>query len=219
MPNLNTAEICRLLREIGDRMAPQGGNPYRARAYTRAAENLALSTVPLGRLIAEDRLTEIPGVGDALAAVIANLYRTGQHPGLEKMRAETPQGVLEMLRLPGLKPERIKKLYTDLGIASLAALEEAARSDRLKSVKGFGPAFQAKVLQAIEMSRRPQGRHLHRAADALSHSGDQLSRSLPDLTMVTPAGEFRRGCELISTLVMVAVDPHLKGENRIIEGR
>jgi len=125
--------------------------------------------MPLERLIAEDRLTEIPGIGDALAAVITNLHKTGEHPSLEKMRAETPEGVLEMLRLPGLRPDRIKKLYTNLGIASVADLEEAARSDRLKSIKGFGPAFQAKVLQGIEMSRRPQGRHLHRAAAAFSY--------------------------------------------------
>ena len=216
MPRLNAAEISILLREISDRMTLSGGNPYRAKAYRRAADNLALSIMPLERLIAEDRLTEIPGIGDALAAVITNLHKTGEHPSLEKMRAETPEGVLEMLRLPGLRPDRIKKLYTDLRIASVADLEEAARSDRLKSIKGFGPAFQAKVLQGIEMNRRPQGRHLHRAAAAFSYATAELARSSPELTMITPAGEFRRGCELVGTLVMVAVDPRLKGQNRTI---
>ena len=216
MPRLNAAEISKLLREMGDRMTLSGGNPYRAKAYRRAADNLALSIMPLERLIAEDRLTEIPGIGDALAAVITNLHKTGEHPSLEKMRAETPEGVLEMLRLPSLRPKRIKKLYTDLGIASVADLEDAARSDRLKSIKGFGPAFQAKVLQGIEMNRRPQGRHLHRAAAAFSYATAELARSSPELTMITPAGEFRRGCELVGTLVMVAVDPRLKGKNRTI---
>ena len=216
MPKLTAAEISRVLREIGDHMAMKGGNPYRSRAYSRAADNLALSTIPLGQLIKENRLTEIPGVGDALAAVITELYDTGGHPSLEKMRAETPQGVLDMLHLPGLRPDRIKKLYSDLGIASVKDLEEAARSDRLKATKGFGPAFQAKVLQAIDMSRRPQGRHLHRAAGAFGYATAELARSHPALTMITPAGEFRRGCELIGTLVMVAVDPHLKGKNRTI---
>jgi DNA polymerase (family 10) len=197
-------------------MAMKGGNPYRSRAYSRAADNLALSTIPLGQLIEEGRLTEIPGVGDALAAVITQLYETGEHRSLEKMRTETPQGVLEMLRLPGLRPDRIKKLYSDLGIASVADLEEAARSDHLKATKGFGPAFQAKVLQAIDMSRRPQGRHLHRAAGALGYATPELARSHPELTMITPAGEFRRGCELVVTLVMVAVDSHTKGKNRTI---
>src|SRR4030088_2443614 len=120
MSHLNAADISRLLRELGDRMALQGGNPYRSRAYSRAADNLALSTVPLDQLIAEDRLTEIPGVGDALAAVITRLHETGEHPGLEKMREDAPPGVLEMLRLPGLRPDRVKKLYTDLGISSVA---------------------------------------------------------------------------------------------------
>src|SRR3977135_1553658 len=103
MSHLNAADISRLLREIGDRMALQGGNPYRSRAYSRAADNLALSIIPIDQLIAEDRLTEIPGVGDALAAVITKLYETGEHPGLEKMRTETPQSVLEMLRVPGMR--------------------------------------------------------------------------------------------------------------------
>lgn len=216
MPKLTAAEISRLLREIGDHMAMKGGNPYRSRAYSRAADNLALSTLPLGQLIKEDRLTEIPGVGDALAAVITQLYETGEHPSLDKMRVETPQGVLEMLRLPGLRPDRIKKLYSDLGIESVNGLEEAARNDRLKATKGFGPAFQAKVLQAIDMSRRPQGRHLHRAAGAFAYATAELERSHPGLTMITPAGEFRRGCELVGTLVMVAIDPLLSGKNRTI---
>jgi DNA polymerase (family 10) len=218
MSKFTTAEISRLLREIGDRMAMRGGNPYRSRAYSRAAENLAISTMPIGQLINEDRLTEIPGIGDALATVITQLYETGEHPSLEKMRSETPQTVLEMLRLPGLRPDRIKKLYSDLGIASVKDLEEAARGDRLKTTKGFGPAFQAKVLQAIDMSRRPQGRHLHRAAGAFVYSTAELERLHPELTMITPAGEFRRGCELIGTLVMVAVDPHLEGKNHTITG-
>ena len=213
MPQLTASEIAQLLHEIGDHIALDGGNPYRARAYHRAAENLALSTIPLDQLIKEERLTEIPGVGDALAGVIAQLHETGQHPSLESKRSETPQGVLEMLRIPGLKPDRIKKLYEELGITSLAELEEAAKSDRLTSTKGFGPAFQAKVLQGIETSRRPQGRHLHRARAAISYAMAELQRTHPHLTRVTPAGEFRRGCELISTMALVAVNPQLKGEN------
>ena len=213
MPQLTASEIAQLLREIGDHIALKGGNPYRARAYHRAAENLALSTIPLDQLIKDKRLTEIPGVGEALAAVITQLHETGHHPSLESTRSETPQGVLEMLRIPGLKPDRVKKLYEELGIKSLAELEKAAKSDRLTSTKGFGPAFQAKVLQGIEMSRRPQGRHLHRARSAISYAMAELQRTHPHLTRVTPAGEFRRGCEIISTMALVAVNPQLKGEN------
>lgn len=216
MPQLTASDIAQLLREIGDRMALKGGNPYRARAYHRAADNLALSTIPLDQLIKDKRLTEIPGIGDALAGVITQLHETGRHPSLESARSEMPQGVLEMLRIPGLKPNRVKKLYEELGIKSLAELEQATKSDRLKSTKGFGPVFQTKVLQGIEMSRCPPGRHLHRARAAISYAMAELERSHPHLTFVTPAGEFRRGCEIISTMALVAVNPQLKGDNDTI---
>jgi DNA polymerase (family X) len=216
MANLDAAAVARLLREIGQRMELKGGNPYRAKAYSRAAESLSLTTVPLDRLIKDGRLKEIPGVGEALAAVITQLHETGRHATLEKMREEFPEGVLEMLRIPGLRPERVRKLYDELGIASLSELEEAARADRLKSAKGFGPAFQAKLLQGITMSRSPQGRHLHRAASAFSYAISELERTHPALTVITEAGEFRRGCEIVRTLSLVAVDPHLEGRDDTI---
>jgi hypothetical protein len=97
------------------------GNPYRAKAYVRAAESLGALTEPLDRVIAERRLKEIPGV----------------HPSLEAMRKDIPAGVLEMLTVPGLRPDKIVKLYKELGIRSLAELEAAARAGRLKTVKGL----------------------------------------------------------------------------------
>lgn len=192
-------------------MELEGANPYRARAYARAADNLALTPVPLGQLIAEGRLKEIPGIGDALEAVISKIYETGAHAGLEAMREATPEGVLEMLRIPGLKADRIRKLHADLGIDSVAALEEAARTGRLKALKGYGPAFEQKVLQGIAMSRLPPGLHLHRAAAAIGYAADELAREHPDWTRITPAGEFRRGCELIREMVLVAADPRHRG--------
>jgi DNA polymerase (family 10) len=100
----DAAFVAKTLRELAQRMELEGGNPYRARAYARAAENLSLSPEPLNRLIKEGRLTEIPGIGDAIAAVITKLYETGQHAKLEAMREKAPEGVLSMLRIPGLVP-------------------------------------------------------------------------------------------------------------------
>lgn len=217
MARMNAAEIARLLREMGRRMQLESGNPYRAKAYLRAADNLALTTLPVDRLIAEDRLTGIPGIGDALAGVIKQLHETGRSPKLDALRAEVPEGVLEMLGVPGLSTDRIRKLHRELGIASLAALEDAARSGQLAATKGFGPAFQAKVLQGLEMSRRPQGRHLHRAAQALDYAAAQLTRTHPDLRRITPSGDFRRGCELIGELSLVAIDPRAPAKNTEIE--
>jgi DNA polymerase/3'-5' exonuclease PolX len=106
------------------RTSLRGGNPYRAKAYARAADSLAALVVPLDQIIA---LTEIPGIGDAIADIVTKLHRTVTHPGLEAMRKEIPASVLEMLAVPGLRPDKVLKLYKELGIISLAGLEQAAR--------------------------------------------------------------------------------------------
>jgi DNA polymerase (family 10) len=217
MARLNAAEIARLLREMGRRMQLQGGNPYRSKAYLRAADNLGLTTQPVEELIAQDRLQEIPGIGDALAGLIKQLHEAGQSPKLEGMRKEVPDGVLEMLRIPRLPADRIRKLHRELGIDSVAALEEAARTGQLAATKGFGAAFQAKVLQGIEMSRRPPGRHLHRAAMALDHAIAEVARTHPELQKLTPSGDFRRGLELVGSLSLAAVDPRGPSRNREIK--
>lgn len=119
MPSLDARGVAGLLREYAQRTALRGGNPYPSKAYSRAADSLAALAVPLDVLVAEDRLTEIPGVGDAIADIVTKLHKTGSHPSLEKLRKEIPAGVLEMLAVPGLRPEKVLRLYQGLGIASL----------------------------------------------------------------------------------------------------
>src|SRR6478672_2438234 len=80
MRKADSATVARLLREFGQYSALQGGNPYRAKAYARAADSLTALVVPLDRLVKEDRLTEIPGVGDAIADIVTKLHKTGSHP-------------------------------------------------------------------------------------------------------------------------------------------
>ena len=103
----DTKTVAKLWREYAQRTALRGGNPYRAKAYSRAADSLARLAEPLGGLIKEDRLTEIPGVGEAIADIITKLHHTGTRPSLEKLRQEIPAGVLEILTVPGLRPEKV----------------------------------------------------------------------------------------------------------------
>src|SRR3954464_2796 len=111
MPRLNASEVASLLTEYGRRSALKGGNPYRAKAYIRAAENLRALPEPLDRVVNEGRLREIPGVGDAIADIVTKLHRTGSHPSLEKLRQEVPAGVLDMLAIPGLRPDKAIKIH------------------------------------------------------------------------------------------------------------
>jgi len=208
LPSLDSRTVASLLREYAQRTALRGGNPYRAKAYSRAADSLAALAIPLDTLIAEDRLKEIPGVGDAIADIITKLHKTGTHPSLEKLRKEIPAGVIEMLAVLGLRPEKVLRLYKDLGIISLAELEAAAKADRIKKAKGLGAALQTKILQNLAIAKSGEGRlHLHRAAALLAHAKDSLRKARPELKRVTVAGDFRRGCELVGDLTIVAEAP------------
>jgi DNA polymerase (family 10) len=170
-----------LLREYARRTALRGGNPYRAKAYARAADSLAALAVPLDLLIAEGRLTEIPGVGEAIADIITKLHRTGSHPSLEKLRKEIPAGVLEMLTVPGLRPDKVLRLYRDLGITSLVKLEAAAKEDRIRQAKGLGAALQTKILQngIAEAARSASYPPCRRFAGACEDRFEQAGRDQP----------------------------------------
>jgi DNA polymerase (family X) len=205
MTTLDATSVAALLREFGQRSALRGDNPFRAKAYARAADNLLTLTVSLEQIIAEERLREIPGVGEAIADIIKKLYATGAHPGLEKMRKEIPVGVLEMLTVPGLRQDKVLKLYQELGLSSLAELEEAAREGRLQKIKGLGASLQTKILRGIEMQRAAQGRwHMHRAAELLKTAEKHLREAHPDIIRISAAGDLRRGCELVGDLSIVA---------------
>src|SRR3954451_23056108 len=204
--------VARLLVEISQRRRLAGESPYRARAYARAAESLLTLIVPLADVIAQGRLREIPGVGAALAEVIRTLHQHGTTSGLEAMRADVPASVLELLKIPGLAPEKIAQIYQQLGITTLADLEQACRQDRLKATKGLGAALQAKVLHGIDLLHRSQGQRLVHHADALLRATvANLAVSHPELQRIAVAGDLRRGCEVVSDLALVAETPVRSG--------
>ena len=128
MTALDASSVSALLKEFGQRSALRGGNPFRAKAYARAADNLPALNVPLGQLIAQDRLHEIPGVGDAIADIIKKVHATGTHPALEKMRKEIPEGVHAnralLHRAPNQGPRRGAP---DLGYADYVGYAQIGR--------------------------------------------------------------------------------------------
>ena len=205
---LDAPAVAKLLAEIGQRLSLAGENPYKARSYARAAQGLMSLTVPLEDVVASDRLREIPGVGAALAKTIKHLHQHGTTSKLDAMRAELPASVLALSRIPGLPPNKVVQLHRKLGIASVEELEQACRDERIAPVKGLGAALQKKVLDGIELMRRSQGQRLiHHSADILTATIANLSRSHPELRRVVAAGEYRRGCELVTDMAVIAETP------------
>jgi DNA polymerase (family X) len=208
MKKADVMTVASLLREYAQRSSLRGGNPYRVKAYLRAADSLTALSQPLGRIIEAGALTEIPGIGDAIADIVTKLYDTGTHPSLEKLRKEVPAGVLELFAIPGLRPDKILKLHEVLGVSSLAELEAAAKEDRIRPVKGLGASLQTKILQNLQIARSGETQlHLHKAAALLEHAVEAVKREHPEYSRVEIAGDFRRGCELVSDLALVAQGP------------
>jgi DNA polymerase (family 10) len=205
MAKTDTQTVARLLREYAQRTALRGGNPYRAKAYFTAADSLAALSQPLDHIIAAGTLTEIPGIGEAIADIVTKLHKTGSHPSLEKLRKEVPAGVLELFAVPGLRPDKILKLHSELGVSSLAELEAAAKEDRIRKVKGLGTGLQTKILHNLSIARSGETQlHLHKAAALLNHAVAAVKREHPEYSRVEIAGDFRRGCELVTDFALVA---------------
>jgi DNA polymerase (family X) len=193
--------VARTLREIAALMAAAGENPFKVRAYERGARALEGMAEDLGLLVREGRLKSVPGIGDALAATISELFLTGRSPQLERLRERLPPGVAELSQVLSLP--RISALHQALGISSLADLEAAARAGRIRGVKGFGERTEAKILADVE--------RLHtRGAETLLHEATREAdallgylRSSSAVSRAEIAGALRRRRETVDRLVAV----------------
>jgi DNA polymerase (family X) len=192
--------VAAALREIGLLLQVKGGNPYRARAYQRGAAAVEALAGDLASLVAEDRLTQVPGIGSALAAQIAELQRTGRSSTLERLRAELPPGILDLVQVPNLSVERVAALHRALGVRSVAELKAAAEAGRVRGVKGFGEKTEKKILDGIStLEARGQTLLLHEALRASEALQAWLAAS-PHARRVDVAGETRRRCETVDQI-------------------
>ncbi|HEY1371801.1 MAG TPA: PHP domain-containing protein [Candidatus Binatia bacterium] len=189
------------LREIGRFLDVKGENRFKARAYERAARALETLDADLDLLVLNRRLTEIPGIGSALAAVIDELYRTGKSSLLEELREQLPPGAVEMNLVPGLSLKKIAALHAALGVASVADLKAAGEKGLIRNVKGFGPKGEAKILAAIDKLESGGGRLL------LDHATDEAERLLRHVRATAKAdvaGALRRRKESVARIQIVA---------------
>ena len=205
---LDKFAVAAALQEIGALLELQDGvNRFKARAYERGARAIAGLTTDLGQLVEQDRLTSIPGVGDALASQIKQLYLTGTSTVLNKLRQEFPPGIIELSGLPGLSISKIKALHEALGIKSLGELKAAAEAGRVRTVKGFGAKTEENLLAAIaghqESDKSKKRIHIHEARLI----GEQVLNYLKasgEIGEISFAGSLRRWKETVGTIRVVA---------------
>src|SRR4051812_17189556 len=145
------AHVIRVLREIAVLLQVKGENSFKSRAYEIAADRIAGSQEDLATLVRDNRLQEIPGIGSALSEKISQLVRTGRLDYYEKLKAEYPPGITELMKVPDLGPKKAALLWEKLGIGDVDGLERACKAQQLRGLKGFGEKSESKILAGIEV--------------------------------------------------------------------
>src|SRR5436190_8049151 len=146
---MDKERVAEVLIEIGVLLELKGENPFKTRAYSNAARTLEQLAEPLEKVISENRLGEIKGIGDALQKKITELVTTGKLPYYEDLKASLPPGLLAILEIPGVGPKKIKALYDELGIDSVEKLEAACNDGRVAKLKGFGEKTAKNICESI----------------------------------------------------------------------
>ena len=194
------------LQELADLIAISGGDPYRVRAYEKAARSVAGHPIDLDTL---DRkgLMAIPAVGAHTAEKLLELRQTGRITALEELHAQLPAGLRALLGIPGLGPKRAHQVYLELGISSMPELLNALHDEQLRNLKGWGETSERNLACAIRQMQEVGGRMP--LAIALDVAEDLVARlaALPQVSRVDYAGSLRRMRDTIGDIdLLVAAD-------------
>ena len=197
-------KVAEILVEIGTLLELKGENPFKTRAYGNGARTIQGLTEPLDKLVAEKRLGEIKGIGEALEQKITELVETGKLKYYDELKASIPPGLIEMLEISGLGPKKIQAMQKKLGVDSIEKLEAACKAGKVAELDGFGEKTQANILEGIELKRTYASKH--RLGDALAAAEPVLEhlREHPDVIRCSTAGSLRRFKEIIGDIDLLA---------------
>ncbi len=209
MADPTNSEIAAALDELGDLYELDGAIIHRVVAYRTAAKTARDASTSIAALVRAGRVTELPGIGATLATKLETLLEAGDIPQSVALRAKFPAGLIEMTRLPGLGPKRARRLYEELGIDSLAALQTAARQQRIRDLKGFGAKAEETLLAAIERVTAEGSEDGRRriVLDRALAIGDEIVialRAHPAAVRVELGGSARRMADSVKDLDVVA---------------
>ncbi len=201
---MRNSEVASLLYNISELLEIKGENPFKIRAYAKAARAIEGMTEDIEKVARDKKLKEIPGVGEAIATKLEEYLATGKLEYYEDLKKQVPVELHEMLKIPGIGPKTLKLLHEELGIKSVEELEKAARGHRLRRLSHFGATKEDNIIKAIERFRQrstriPLGTALPLAreiAGALKRSGF--------VEKIEPAGSLRRRKETVGDIDILA---------------
>ncbi len=193
-------EVARLFGLMADILEIKGENPFRIRAYRRAAQNLESLTENVEALAREERLDEIPGIGEDLAGKIAEYLETGRVKEIEAAQKGIPRGVVDFMNVPGIGPKTARLLYEKEGITTLDRLEKLARAGKLRGLHGIQAKTEANILKGIALVRGGQARMPLGRALPLGRELVEALEDVPGVKAIELAGSLRRMKETVGDI-------------------
>ncbi|MCB9284462.1 MAG: DNA polymerase/3'-5' exonuclease PolX [Lewinellaceae bacterium] len=196
---MTNKEIAKSFQLLGELMELHGENPFKIRSYQNAYLNLRKMDQPLAEL-SEAELASLKGVGEAISKKIRELVETGRMQTLERCKAQTPEGLQEILQVPGLGPKKIRMLWKELGIESIGELLYALNENRLLELKGFGLKTQEDLKQKLEFFQHNRHWFHYAAASALAGQLEETLQSRLPGRRIERTGALRRKDNVVDRL-------------------
>ncbi len=200
------ADVAEQLELLADLLEIEGEAAFRVLAYRRAAQRVRDTGGPVAQLALDGKAKELPGIGATIQDKIVQIVNTGEIEALSKRRKTIPPEVVDFLRIPGLGPKTVRKIWQELGVATLAELKSAARDQRLRTLPGLGAKVEENILKSVGRKKKATGPPrtlLGQALPALLAVVDVL-REHPAAERVSEAGSARRRRETVRDLDIIA---------------
>ena len=206
---VHNADIAAIFEEIAELLEIKQDNPFRIRAYRNAARTVSELGRDLAALVARGaELPKLPGVGADLAGKIREICETGRCALLERLHRELPPAITELLRIPGLGPKRVRRLYDALAVKTVEDLRRAADAGRIRELPGFGARMEARIREALAARKAAPLRFKLAIAAQYGTALEAWLARVPGVRQVTVAGSYRRMRETVGDLdILVAAAP------------
>lgn len=206
---MTTDDVAAALEEIGVLLQVQGENDFKTRAYSAAARTIGQLPGDLKAMVADGSLGKVRGIGEAIEEKVTTLVRTGRLPYLEELRKSIAPGLIEMLRINGVGPKKVRAIHEHLGIDTIAGLKAACEDGRLAGLKGFGDKTAAKILDGIRFLDTAGKRVRYDLAFPLGVALLEQLKAMPGVIRAELCGSLRRGRETAKDIdiVLSSADP------------
>lgn len=197
---MKNKEVAEIFRKTAQLLEIKGDNPYRIRAYERAAQTIEALTKDVEELAKEGKLEKLPGIGADLASKIKEILRTGTLSLYEELKKEIPPVLLTFLEIPGLGPKKVKVIYEKYGITSLEELEKACLQHKIARLPGFGLKTEENILKGIKLFREKTGRRPLGEVLPLAEEVVSLIKAKAPIERIEIAGSIRRRKETVKDI-------------------